>query len=42
MDVTALLTQIFTFILELLELVFGFAGVPGGGDDDDDDDDDDD
>lgn len=37
MDISVLLEQIFAFILQLLELVFGFAG---GSDDDDEEDDD--
>lgn len=37
MDISALLEQIFAFILELLEVVFGFAGGFPGDDDDDDD-----
>lgn len=42
MDVSALLEQIFAFILQLLELVFGFTGGLPGGDDDDHEDEDDD
>jgi len=41
MDISALLAQIFAFILELLDAVFAFAGNPGGDNDDDDDEDDD-
>ncbi len=41
MDISALLAQIFEFILALLDSVFAFAGNPGGSDDDDDDEDDD-
>ena len=40
MDVSALLGQIFAFILQLLQAVFAFAGNPFDDDDDDDDDDD--
>ena len=42
MDISALLAQIFEFILQLLDAVFAFAGTGGSGDDDDDDDEDDD
>ena len=38
MDISALLAQIFEFILALLDAVFAFAGNPGGGNDDEDDD----
>jgi hypothetical protein len=37
MDVNALLELIFGFILQLLELVFSFTGVPGDDDEEDDD-----
>ena len=37
MDISALLAQIFEFILALLDAVFAFAGNPGGDDDEDDD-----
>lgn len=38
MDVQALLEQIFAFILQLLELVFNFAGTQGASSGDDSDD----
>ncbi len=35
MDITALLEQIFAFILQLLELVFNFAGGSSGNENED-------